>query len=507
MSAELVIGLVGAIGTDLRAVAESLQRQLSAVDYTSSTIRVSGLLHDLRDFAHLANVYDQEEYYERHMNAGNAVRERLDMPDAMARLSVLQIRSARTDHNMASDPPDIGPLNRHAFIVNSLKRPEEIRLLKEVYGDAFVLLASYAARDTRRDTLAARIAKSKNKEASDCRHIAERLIDRDEGESGEFGQDVSDTFFRGDAFIDASEKADLDDAVRRFVEILFGHPFQTPNRDELGMHHAFASALRSADVSRQVGAAICTEDGQVLAVGTNEVPKAGGGLYWGDGEADGRDFRFADTDEPNAEMKLIILSDLLERLKTEKYLREDLTIIDPAVVGQIASHLGDSRLMGITEYGRQVHAEMAAITDAARRGISIQGTTLYCTTFPCHNCAKHIVAAGIAKVIYIEPYPKSQVQRLFPDSIAVDRRPKYREVLFSPFVGFAPTRFADFFVMRERRDASKHILRWESISTTAEPRVKGIPGAYLTEEVRTIKQLQEAMSKATLRFIEKGGDE
>ena len=334
--------------------------------------------------------------------------------------------------------------------------------------------------------------------------LAERLIDRDEEESGDYGQDVRHTFFRADAFIDASDKSKIEDQTRRFVEVIFGHPFETPTKHETGMNHAFGSALRSADVSRQVGAAICTEDGQVLAVGTNEVPKAGGGLYWGDSDHDARDFRFAETDEPNAEMKLIILSDLLARLKPE-YLREDVTI-DNARVGEVAAKLKDSRLWDITEYGRQVHAEMAAITDAARRGVSVQDGTLYCTTFPCHNCAKHIVAAGIKEVIYIEPYPKSQVQRLFPDSIAVDRRCTSDQVSFSAFVGFAPTRFSDFFVIRQRRDkATKQILRWEAISKTSEPRVKGIPSAYLIEEVKTSSKLENAMQAANFEFVQKGG--
>jgi hypothetical protein len=42
---ELVIGLVGAIGTDLAYVSESLERHLKAVGYSSSEIRVSHLLH------------------------------------------------------------------------------------------------------------------------------------------------------------------------------------------------------------------------------------------------------------------------------------------------------------------------------------------------------------------------------------------------------------------------------------------------------------------------------
>jgi hypothetical protein len=104
--------------------------------------------------------------------------------------------------------------------------------------------------------LALSVAKSQNKEASECRSIAEQLIARDEEERNEFGQHVSDTYYRADAFIDATERTRTDDAIRRFVEVVFGHPFATPTADELAMQQAFTAGLRSADLSRQVGAAI-----------------------------------------------------------------------------------------------------------------------------------------------------------------------------------------------------------------------------------------------------------
>ena len=34
---------------------------------------------------------------------------------------------------------------------------------------------------------------------------------------------------------------------------------------------------------------------------------------------------------------------------------------------------------------------------------------MYMTTFPCHNCAKHIIASGIINVYYIEPYAESEI--------------------------------------------------------------------------------------------------
>lgn len=52
-----------------------------------------------------------------------------------------------------------------------------------------------------------------------------------------------------------------------------------------------------------------------------------------------------------------------------------------------------------------VHAEQNAIIQAARLGVSIDGATLYCTHQPCGICAKMIVNAGIARVVYNEGYP------------------------------------------------------------------------------------------------------
>jgi dCMP deaminase len=47
-----------------------------------------------------------------------------------------------------------------------------------------------------------------------------------------------------------------------------------------------------------------------------------------------------------------------------------------------------------------VHAEQNAVADAAKRGVSLQGTVCYVTHYPCVNCAKMLAAAGIAEVRY-----------------------------------------------------------------------------------------------------------
>ena len=52
----------------------------------------------------------------------------------------------------------------------------------------------------------------------------------------------------------------------------------------------------------------------------------------------------------------------------------------------------------------KIHAEINAITYCAREGVALKGTTIYVTHFPCLNCTKSIIAAGITKVVYKNDY-------------------------------------------------------------------------------------------------------
>jgi len=54
-----------------------------------------------------------------------------------------------------------------------------------------------------------------------------------------------------------------------------------------------------------------------------------------------------------------------------------------------------------TKYNIVIHAEQNAIARAARKGIAIDGSTMYLTAFPCNKvgCARLIIAAGIKRVV------------------------------------------------------------------------------------------------------------
>jgi dCMP deaminase len=51
-----------------------------------------------------------------------------------------------------------------------------------------------------------------------------------------------------------------------------------------------------------------------------------------------------------------------------------------------------------------VHAEANSVYFAARKGVSVEGCIIYCTTEPCVKCAEAIIQSGIAEVVYSQSY-------------------------------------------------------------------------------------------------------
>ncbi|HHW10350.1 MAG TPA: cytidine deaminase [Firmicutes bacterium] len=75
-----------------------------------------------------------------------------------------------------------------------------------------------------------------------------------------------------------------------------------------------------------------------------------------------------------------------------------------------APHCLDVGCLLVTKEGRQscaraVHAELNAILQCALNGVSSNGAVLYCTDFPCSDCAKALVQAGVKRVVYLADYP------------------------------------------------------------------------------------------------------
>lgn len=470
---ELFFGLVGAVGTDLSSVANKLRQKLKIVDYQSTQIILSDLIavaDKSKDWGKI-NSGPDEIRVEELMKSGTKIRHRMENGDAVARLSLVGVKKLRFEKTGSPNRP----VARQAYIFKSLKHPDEVRLLRKLYGDSFFLVSVFQPEAKRIENLAGKIAKSHNRKIgdADCQEarrlneIDHRELDhRDIGDT--LGQRVSDTFHLADLFVRADKN--LEEDLERFIRLLFGAPFITPVKDEVGMFLAKASALKSADLSRQVGAVITSESGEIISTGCNEVPKPGGGTYWEGDDPDRRDFK--DKQDPNAIMKNDILREIFSFLQRASWLTEERcdADIDSLMLEAFSKSEPvipkESRVSQILEFGKVVHAEMHAITEAARKGVSTAGAFLYCTTLPCHNCARHILAAGFKRVIYIEPYPKSLTKYLYSHAvnIADDDKHDLDAVAFDPFVGIAPNRYIRLFEMVKRKNSDGYAVEEDNLS-------------------------------------------
>lgn len=192
-------------------------------------------------------------------------------------------------------------------------RPEEISLFRSVYGKQFILVSAFAPLYVRRKRIEELERRSRGGLISDVevQTLAHALVTQDAEESLEkSGQKLRDAFPLGDVFIDATTKPTCEAMIRRFIQLFSGNNRISPTRDEYGMYLAKSASLRSLDLSRQVGAAAFNKHGEVVSLGCNEVPRAGGGTYWSGEGLDHRDV--IEGHDPNETKKIEVLADIID---------------------------------------------------------------------------------------------------------------------------------------------------------------------------------------------------
>lgn len=461
---EIFFAVVGPVGAGGSRAIESLQRACKEAGYECEWIKASTLI---RTWA-VANGKSVPSPGEKTLetvrefqNLGDAMRS-ID-PTAVARATLEEIarrRAQNTGHPYVKGEAVLPDETKRAYLIDSIRHPAETILFRRTYANAFALIGVVCEESERRKRILGKYLTKPAQRDPALVAAADEFISRDADDATvAHGQHVTDAFHGADFFVDNSASDDedihqfLDEPLARLISIVAHDRLIRPTMDETAMHHAHSARVRSACLSRQVGAALVDSDGTVVATGTNEVPRAGGGVY---GEAHPRqvveDHRCAFRDEAfcssNREQNKII-DELIESVPVLKGASDK-----PALRASIRK----TRVGQLLEFSRAVHAEMDALLSAGREGISTVGTRLFVTTFPCHYCARHVVSAGVYEVQFIEPYPKSLALDLHRDAITVEQgnwvppeeismaeerrltaEPRLPgKVLFKPFVGVAP---------------------------------------------------------------------
>lgn len=442
---ELVFGLVYGAGTEVGRVEQLLRESLQPYAYRVRTIHLS---------RYFATILKREDFRQE---TPDATRQLQQMGDDLRHRTANDVLATLAAYLIGATRARTKFYTRTAWLVQSFKRPEEITAMRAMYGPRFILLGIHVPEVMRRRTGARRWQRWAAVTSLKYEEEATTDIRRDEHDPARtYGQELRQTFAQSDFFLDARSEARLKDTLPRTVRLIFEEPFEPPVRDEQAMYEAFAAGLRSAEMGRQVGAAIISRAGDLIAVGTNEVPSGKGGLYWSPDLPDGRDFAQQPPYDSNTLWQRRIARELLASMAKSGWLdktrlsevRKEKVDINEENLDGFLTDVAGTRFADITEFGRAVHAEMDALTTAARYGRSVDDCTIVVTTTPCHSCARHIITSGIRRVVFIYPYEKSLAYDLHDDAVVLEPEvpgPVSGKVVFEQFIGVAPRCYPQYF--------------------------------------------------------------
>ncbi|MGE4521266.1 MAG: anti-phage dCTP deaminase [Acetobacter sp.] len=462
---EVFVAIVGPAGAGSGTAAKILKTFFEENDFEAEIIKASSIIRRVAESRGYLVPNDGErkslENVQIMQDRGDELRkgELYGLPEdhsAIARLVLKEIAECRAQlqRQSFSGGPVIPDGTRRAYIIDSLRHPAEVALFREVYQEAFTLLGIVCDPAKREKRIRENLFDRAQWSDRDIQEKVRMFLTRDENAPEKYGQHVSDTFYEADFFVDNSQDAGdnlaltgMNDQIRRFVSLITQTKIVRPSIAETAMHQACSAQMRSACLSRQVGAALVDLHGNIVSTGTNDVPKAGGGLY-------GESFTIqVDGDERCAFRDTVYCSSNREQNKIIDELFEEFPqLIEGKEKADVLKAIRSTRIGGLIEFSRAVHAEMDAILSASISGTSPRACRMYVTTYPCHYCARHIVASGIDEVQFIEPYPKSKATELHCDSITTESTewtpPSTggTHVLFRPFVGVAPNLYRRVFL-------------------------------------------------------------
>ncbi|HCL6057632.1 TPA: hypothetical protein N2O29_003388 [Citrobacter amalonaticus] len=460
---EIIIALCGPIGSPLHETAEQISFSLKKYGYKTYDIRLSDLIRINSKYTNI-NIDESTKLkkFKSLITVGDKLRE-IYGSDILAKLAIAKISAERKknfgefdDIVNESSKGEASKIKNQKIchIIDSVKNSSELELLKSIYGKMIFSIGVFSPLEARRENL----SKINSLSVED---IAE-LINTDSGEEFDHGQSVRDTFPKCDYFLrvdsglaepgNAEAKGQILSKLERFFKLIFRSSVISPTEEENAMYAATSAARNSACLSRQVGAAVTSSSGELLSTGWNDVPRNGGGLYGKQSirlkviDPDHRCYALQNRNCSNDAEKRILAEVVIDSLVQEKIIpvkkRE----------AAIQTIIKNSRLKDLIEFSRAVHAEMHAILGASRvAGERILGGKIFVTTYPCHSCARHIIASGISEVYFIEPYRKSLALKLHSDAMTESIIETDEKVKLIQFDGVAPTRFLELFESGSRK--------------------------------------------------------
>ncbi len=468
-SPEIIFGLVAPIGTQIQPFQNHLEHLLKKMNYEMKIIRITDCLEKLLPKnRNLKKIKSLNTYYK--MEACTAYR-KMKGPGYFAGLALKQIQTVRSK-----------TVNkRTAYLIVQLKNVAEHEILQKTYGENYIQISCFSNYENRKKTLQKKYQKDP-KISQKIRELANQttetlknidhnmafnyhklqpeiinnLLQKDfaDFEHPEkdtaiktHGQGISTLFDKSHFFVNLDQPSQSIKAqIKKIVDLLFGQHEEYPTADEFGMAVAYNIARRSNfPGDRQVGACIVSEHGEIISAGSIRAPAS-----HANPKKSGQD-SIQNSYEQQLQRRNRF-KNLITEIKTKtKHLDEQ----DKNALEQLKQFIHNN-----LEFHPCTHAEMSAISDAAKLGVSIRGATLYSTTFPCHMCSKDIITSGINKVVFLEAFPKSKNEELYSKVIDIDpNQQSPNKVPFYTFFGVGPKRYNTLYSLENSQTLRKRSVQ------------------------------------------------
>ena len=389
----LVIGLTGQFGAGCTTVADYLEKDHKFSKYSLSDVVIESLIKRIGK-----TQYKQLVGKERRkllQNEGNNLRKK-DIY-ALAETTVAKINKDKKKDSL--------------IVIDSIRNKAEADYFRKKY-DNFFLIAIDATAETRWQRVQDSYLLDKGQFNIDD------MRDKGENEPA-YGQQTESCILEADIIINHDKQLTKHTEwdkffhhIVRYLDLMTKPGSFLPTYKELFMHQAYGISLKSACSKRQVGAIIVDDrvaeneprktTSYVISSGCNNVPA-------GDESCaeKGNSTAYCYKDHQ--------LNEYLTKVKFCPHCGRKIKIPESNTIKYVTCSKCKNKVLTDFIPGksldvcRAVHAEEAAIIQAARLGSSaLDGKTLYTTTFPCLLCAKSIIDSGIKKVVYREPYPMEE---------------------------------------------------------------------------------------------------
>ncbi len=275
--------------------------------------------------------------------------------------------------------------------------------------------------------------------------------------------------------------------LERAVAAVTGEAGAGPDRHEHALFVADAQSKRSAGLRGGVGCALIDPAGDVVALGTNEVPRAGGGQYWSDSPDDARDLH--NGTDPAWQSKMALVRAVLEYTEAD----QGGSFADhPALAARFLEHLDgggpdgrpshDPAAQALESLGRVVHAELAALASAARHGAGTSGAEAVVTRPPCRQCLRQLIVSGVERITFLGNADAAHYP-FHADAISVDGRPG--TVRVAAFAGVTPRGYGKTFGKRRENAATLGAVLVDAARGTGDP--AAVPLAALLRELAGVR--------------------